>query len=240
MSINRLQLNAAKTEFMWFVPPRRRHQLPSDHLAVGSVQVKPATSVRDLGVYLDSDLSMKSHITRLVCTCFGVLRQIRSIRRSLPRESVLTLISSLVMSKLDYCNVAFAGLPRGELDRLQSVINAAARLTIGAQLHDHITPLLADLHWLRIPQRIQYKLCVLVFNCVHGSAPRYQQEVIRPVENICLLGRLDRAGNATFHSGRPRFCRGRSACLPDAIRRCSSPDTFNRSLKTHLYIQCYF
>ena len=73
---------------------------------------------------------MKSHITRLVCTCFGVLRRIRSIRRSLPRESMLTLISSLVMSKLDYCNVAFAGLPRGELDRLQSVINAAARLTV--------------------------------------------------------------------------------------------------------------
>ena len=75
------------------------------------------------------------------------------------------------MSKLDYCNVAFSGLPRCELDRLQSVINAAARLTVGAQRYEHITPLLADLHWLRIPQRIQYKLCVLVFNCVHGSAP---------------------------------------------------------------------
>jgi len=62
------------------------------------------------------------------------------------------------MSKLDYCNVAFSGLPRCELDRLQSVINAAARLTVGAQHYEHITPLLADLHWLRIPQRIQYKL----------------------------------------------------------------------------------
>jgi len=127
MITNRLQLNAAKTEFLWFVPPRRRHQLPLAHLVVGSAQVNPATSIRDLSVYLDSDLSMTSHITRLVCSCFGVLRQIRSIRRSLPRKSVLTLISSLVMSKLDYCNVAFAGLPRRELDRLQSVMNAAER-----------------------------------------------------------------------------------------------------------------
>ena len=63
----------------------------------------------------------------------------------MPKESVSTLISSLVMSKLDYCNVAFAGLPRCELDRLQSVMNAAARLTVGTQLHDHITPLLTDL-----------------------------------------------------------------------------------------------
>ena len=188
-------LNAAKTEFMWFVPPRHRHQLPSDHLAVSTVQVKPADSVRDLGVYLDSDLSMKSHITRLVCTCFGVLRQIRSIRRSLPRESVLTLISSLVMSKLDYCNVAFAGLPRGELDRLQSVINAAACLTVGAQLHDHITPLLADLHWLQIPQCIQYKLCVLVFNCVHG--PRryiYKRSSVRSITFMFDI-MLDAVGN---------------------------------------------
>jgi len=163
----------------------------------------------------------------------------------------LTLISSLVMSKLDYCNVAFAGLPRGELDRLQSVINAAARLTVGAQLHDHITPLLADLHWLRIPERIQYKLYVLVFNCVHESAPSYLQEVIRPVENIEPRRRLRSAssadltmpatrrstlGDRAFVVAGPRACN----TLPEAIRRCSSPDIFKRSLKTHLCIHSYF
>ena len=60
MITNRLQLNAAKTEFMWYVPPHRRYQLPSIHLVIGSAQVNPATSVRDLGVYLNSDLSMAS------------------------------------------------------------------------------------------------------------------------------------------------------------------------------------
>ena len=124
----------------------KRHQFPSDQLAVGCVQVTPAASVRDLGVYLDSNMLMRSHVTRLVRTCFGILRQIRSIRRSVLRSTLSTLISSFVMSQLDYCNVAVAGLPSCDLDRLQSVINAAARLTVGAQHHDHITPLLADLH----------------------------------------------------------------------------------------------
>ena len=81
------------------------------------------------------------------------------------------------------------------LGTLQSVMNAAARLTVGAQLHDHITPLLADRHWLRIPQRIQYKLCVLVFNYLHGTAPRYLQEVICPVENIEPRRRLRSASS---------------------------------------------
>jgi len=73
MGKNRLQLNATKTEFIWFIPSRRRHQFPSDQLAVGSVQVTPAASVRDLGVYLDSNMSMRLHVTRLVRICFGIL-----------------------------------------------------------------------------------------------------------------------------------------------------------------------
>ena len=127
---NHLQLNAAKTEFVWFIPPHRCHLLPSDHLAVGPVQVAPAASVHDLGVYLDSNMSIKSHVTRLAVarTYFAILWQIRSIRRSL-RRSMLS-ISSFIMSKLDYCNVALAGLPSCDLDRLQSVINASARLTV--------------------------------------------------------------------------------------------------------------
>ena len=51
------------------------------------------------------------HCAPCVCTCFGILRQIRSIRRSIPRSTLSMLISSFVMSKLDYCNVALAGLP---------------------------------------------------------------------------------------------------------------------------------
>ena len=69
------------------------------------------------------------------------------------------------MSKLDYCNVTLVGLTRCDLDRLQSVINAAAHLTVGAQHYDHISTLLVDLHWLRTAERIQYKLCVLVYRC---------------------------------------------------------------------------
>jgi len=128
MRSNYLQLNAGKTEFMWCVPPRRRHQLPTDQLTVQLASITPVESVRDLGVYLDSDMSMHTHVTRLVGSSYGVLRQLRSIRRSQPRSTLTTLVTSFIMSKVDYCNAVLAGLPQRELHRVQSVVNAAAQM----------------------------------------------------------------------------------------------------------------
>jgi len=151
------------------------------------------------------------------------------------------------MSKLDYCNVALASLPSCDLDRLHSVINAAARLTVGAQRHDHITPLLADLHWLRIPQRIQHKLCVLVYQCIQGCTElRAERHLpgrecgIMASPALRIIGRSHHAGDATYNNGRSRL-RRRSTwnCLPDVIRRSPSLAVFKRSLKTHFYIQSF-
>jgi len=153
------------------------------------------------------------------------------------------------MSKLDYCNVALAGLPSCDLDRLQSVINAAARLTVGGQRHDHNTPLLADLHWLCIPQRIQYKLCVLVYQCVQGSAPSYLQNAICPITSVESRRRLRSASStdlivpATRRTtmGDCAFAAPRAwNSLPDMIRRSPSLAVFKRSLKNHFYIQCFY
>ena len=76
--------------------------------------------------------------------------------------------AAFILSKVDYCNVALSGLPKCDIDRLQSVINAAAHLTSDLCRYDHVTPLLNDLHWLRVPERITYKLCVL--SSLHGAA----------------------------------------------------------------------
>jgi len=152
---------------------------------VGLVQVALVASARYLGVYLDSDMMMKTHMTRLVSSCFGNIRQIHSIRRSLPRSMLTMLISSFIMSKLDYCNAALVVLMHCDLDRLQSVINAAARFTVGAQQYDHISPLLVDLHWLWMAEHIQYKLCVLVYRCLQGSTPCYLQQ------RVCLAASME-------------------------------------------------
>ena len=135
MKVNRLQLNHAKTEIIWFSSTRRQHQIPNGLVRIGSTSVQPVVSVRDLGIHLDPDVTMTTHITAAVRSCFAALRQIRSVRRSLPRHALLTLVRALVVNKLDYCNAVLAGVAGNHLDRLQSVLNAAARLVFSARRH---------------------------------------------------------------------------------------------------------
>jgi len=73
--------------------------------------VDPAKSVRDLGIYIDADLVMRTHVQRTVTRCFAALRQLRQIRRSVPPDTFQSLIVSLVISRLDYGNAVLVGIP---------------------------------------------------------------------------------------------------------------------------------
>jgi len=146
MMTNRLQINPAKTKVLWCSSARRQHQILSDSVRVGNTSVLPESVVRDLGVYPDADLSMRAHITATVRNCFAALRQIRSVRRSLTPEALFTLLCTLVITKLDFYCSTLAGVSGTLLQRLQSVMNAAARLVYSARRSEHTTPLLRQLH----------------------------------------------------------------------------------------------
>jgi len=104
MRSNRLQLNTAKTEILWCSTTRRQNHLPPAAVRVGENHVLPSTTVRDLGILIDNDVSMRSHVLRTVSGCFVVLRQLRSIRRSVFDSVFQSLVVSLVMPRLDYGN----------------------------------------------------------------------------------------------------------------------------------------
>ena len=124
---------------------------------------------------------MRSHVTKTMSACLTVLRRFLGIRRSVPRTVFQSLVSCLVL--LDYCNTVLAGIPLHLARRLQSM-NAAARLVFASSKCDHITPLLRQLHWRKVPRRIDYKLAVLVYKCLHGLAPSYlADELHHPAES---------------------------------------------------------
>ena len=87
-------------------------------------------------------------------------------------------VSSLVLSRLDYCNALLAGSPQVLLDKIQRVINFSACLIYRPPKSAHIIPLLSDLHWLPISSRIRYKIALTCFHVVSGRAPPYLSELL--------------------------------------------------------------
>jgi len=138
----------------------------SDWMRANRLQLSTQHSskcVRDLGIYIDSDVSMRTQVTRTVVGGFCVLRRLRTICRSVPDSVFQSLVVSLVLNRLDFGNATFAGLPAHQYRRLHSVLNAAARLIYRRRRFDHVTPLLRDFHWLKVLERVAYKLAVTVY-----------------------------------------------------------------------------
>ena len=83
----------------------------------------------------------------------------------------IQLVNSFI---IDYCNSLLSGAPACLTDRVQSVLNAAARLIYGRRRYDHVTDLIRDrLHWLSMCQRIRFKCGLLAYKSFHGVAPSY-------------------------------------------------------------------
>ena len=132
---NRLQLNTAKTEAIWRSSTRHQHQIPQSPLVVSSDAVVQVRVVRDLGIYLDSDLMMRTHVAKTVSSFFVVLKQLRSCVRS----SLVVACRGIGAHEARlYGSATLAGLPAVQLDRLQSVLNAAARLIYRRRKLDQI------------------------------------------------------------------------------------------------------
>ena len=102
-------------------------------------------------------------------SCFFQLRQLRAIRSSLMTNADIG--TGVVGGRLDYCNSLLYGVSEDLLRHLQSVQNAAARFITGARKYNHISPVLRNLHWLPLRQRIIFKIATLMHQCLNGLAP---------------------------------------------------------------------
>jgi len=111
MQSNRLQLNPGKTELLWCTTSRRQNRLPTATLTVSLLTVSPVSSVRDLGIFVDSDLVMRTHVCQTVSHCFAALRQLCSIHHLVSATVFQSLVTALVPSRLDYGNGTLIGLP---------------------------------------------------------------------------------------------------------------------------------
>ena len=182
LTTNRLTLNPSKTEFLVIGTPQQRKKLGNISLSFGDTQISPVDSARNIGVIVDSDMSLSKHISNICRISFFQIRQLRQIRSSLDSGSAIILANSLITSRLDYCNSLFFGLPDCSIHRLQRVQNSLARVVVPTvNRRDHISPVLRELHWLPVHQRITFKIATLTYKTLAHKQPSYLYDLLKPL-----------------------------------------------------------
>jgi len=132
---------------------------------------------------IDSQLSLSAQVAELSCSGYFQLRQLRPIIRSLTVETAKTIAQAFISCRLDYCNSLLYGISDSLLQCLQSVQNVAAHLVTGTRRCDHITPVLRQLHWLPVRQRINFKIAGCVFQALTGQEPAYVADDCRLISD---------------------------------------------------------
>ena len=198
---------------------------------VGQTVVQPSDRVRDLGVILDSSLSMRQHIAKVASTCLFHLRKLGKIGKVLDRDSRNRLVCAFILTRTDYSNAVFAGLSDSTLAPLQRVFHAAARFVDDLRPRDHVTESLMSLHWLPVRERITHKLC----NLMHGDLTGRCH--LRSAQDCLFDIPWSRTafGSRAFSTTEPQTWNQ----LPTDIRNIATYTTFKHNLKTFLFNIAY-
>ena len=238
---NRLKMNQEKTEFIAFGSSHTIEQLQVESIRVGNDPVEISSHVKYLGVWFDSTITMKKHISEKCRIASLKLYNIKKIHKYLTHDSLVRLVNALVLSHLDYCNALLIGLPDSTLRPLQNVQNSAARVILGLSKFKHISPGLKKLHWLPIKYRIEFKVLTMVFKSLHDEAPTYISDLLelkksnyslRSANGINLQeqrSKLKYYGDRAFSVCAPRLWN----MLPNNVKTSPNLDIFKKNLKTY-------
>ena len=187
-------------------------------------------------------MSMSSQISAVSRSLNYHLRNIGRIRCYIDKDTCNHAVRSLVISRIDYCNSLLYGITVKNTQKLQ---NRAARLVFKVNQMEHTTPLLKELHWLPVNERITYKLLTFAYKSRHETTPLYIQNLLKThtfSDGMFLRSHADGSlleCNRTHTSyGDNAFCNSVPALwnqLPVKLRTSPSLATFKSNLKTHLF-----
>ena len=176
---NMLKLNDSMTELLLVTSKRSKHlhNLPTS-ITIGNAQIPFKQSVKNLGFTLDCHLTMNAHVSNIARTCYFELRRLASIRRFLTSTATATLVSSFVLSRIDYCKSLLFGSTHDVTSHLQRIQNYAARVILRLPMSYSISIHLKSLHWLPVKVRSTYKIACLFYHCHSSTAPSYVTDIL--------------------------------------------------------------
>ena len=252
MASNRLLLNGDKTQYIWFGTKQQLGKRDVQRLTDISPALTSTSVVRNLGVLLDSELTMVNHVTKLCQVCFFQLRRLRAVRRSLTPDVTLTLVHAFVCSRIDYCNSALYGVAASTW----IVCSRSSTLLPGWFSVFRNTDIFQQRYVtasIGFPSGVgsSFRICMLVRNSLSRTAPAYLMDLCLPSSSVPGRRHLRSAGKGDLvvpsfrreRSGRRGFSVAGPCCwnsLPPTIRcLADQPETFKKALKTY-FMQQYW
>ena len=173
-----MSLNPDKSEAIVIgTGARHRSECSLDVVTVGDAKIRPSDSVKSLGVIIDNTLSFNAHVNSVCKAAHFHTRALSHIRKSVPENVALSVATSVISARLDYCNSILYSTSKSNIQKLQRVQNSLARIVTGTKRTEHITPVLARLHWLPLASRIECKVALLTFKVVTTQQPSYLHEL---------------------------------------------------------------
>ncbi|KAK6187421.1 hypothetical protein SNE40_005454 [Patella caerulea] len=190
---------------------------------------------------------MKTHVSMVCKKANFHLYNIGKIRSYIDLDTTKMLINAFVMSSLDYCNSLLYSLPKTLVCQLQKIQNKAARIVSLTRAADHITPVLKQLHWLPVNQRIMFKINTITFNCLNDPlAPSYLSDLIKQYvpsrslrsshknQLVCPVQK-SKFGERAFVYAAPKEWNK----LPLEVQNSPNLAVFKRRLKTLFFTQTF-
>ena len=249
MAHNNLKLNPEKTETILLGTNNQRKKVNIPEMSMGDcvIMLTSDKAVRNIGAWFDSELNMKVHAQKTCQSAYLQIRNIGMIRKYLDQKTAENLVHAFVTSRLDYANALLHGSSKSLLDKLQHVQNVAARVVSRTKKYEHITPVLNQLHWLPVKQRIQFKILILVYKAVHGLAPDYISDLILPYiptrrlrsedqhRLVVPTTKLVSFGDRAFAKAGPTLWNK----LPLNIRCSNTLTSFKSAIKTLLFTNAF-
>ena len=148
MTANLLTLNSSKTEFLVI-------DLSKQLAKINNSSLTTTHSAPNLGFIFDKHITFSDQISSVSKSCYYHILQPRCIRPYLDTIIASTIVTSIVLSKLHYCNSLYHNLPKSQITRLQQIQNSLTRAVVKAAKSSHITPILCR---LKVTERIEYNL----------------------------------------------------------------------------------
>ena len=244
MKANGLKLNPSKTELIIIGPKGSINDLQNITLSLNGSCITSSVKAKNLGVMLNNTMTMETFVNEKCKTISFYLRKISRARNYLSRQATNTLVHAYIFSRLDYCNSLLAGTPQYLINRLQKLLNRAARIVTFTPLSHHISPILISLHWLPVSYRITFKNLQLIYKFINGEAPAYLESIytlyIPPRElrsaNQLLLNSITPKNNYGL-----RYVNSIAKWnnLPLDIKTAPNLLLFKKALKTHVFKQAF-